>query len=230
MYFVINTYMIHTEIYMSLYAGKCFKCHTAQHILDMQIMSYKCSSWTYSMCYSSAETRNVGDIQASTIHGWWPCQNICTNEQHKCRINRPMSSTRKAFNYMRHFSVEKWWKMLIYVFCLNAISTTKANNILIDMVYLRLVYPASKHSWTTRWAWWAWPCHSETNVGPTWAKHWEFRGQSCITYMGPQLANHGHYLGQDNGHDLHMILRYQCVVKQGFLYGQFHRPTIVYPT
>ena len=35
------------------------------------------------------------------------------------------------------------------------------------------------------------------------------------------MANHGHYLGQDNGHVLQMILFYQCVVKQWYYIGSF---------
>ena len=34
-------------------------------------------------------------------------------------------------------------------------------------------------------------------------------------------SNHGHNLGQDNGHVLQMILFYQCVVKQWYYIGSF---------
>ena len=43
--------------------------------------------------------------------------------------------------------------------------------------HLHNSHPAGKHLWAPRrawWAWWACDCLSETNIGPTWAKHWEF--------------------------------------------------------
>ena len=53
--------------------------------------------------------------------------------------------------------------------------------------------------------------------GPKWANHWEFSGEPLLNLYG---ANHGHYMGQDNGHPLiKSMIRLHVCEKNGFTWA-----------
>ena len=96
-----------------------------------------------------------------------------------------------------------------------------------------IVRPAGKHTWAPWWAWWAWwarACHSETNVGPTWAKHWEFRRQSLYDLYG---AHNWLTMGITWAKTMGMPYKNFVLPMCGetmVLFRQFHGPTNVCPT
>ena len=91
-------------------------------------------------------------------------------------------------------------------------------------LYVEII-PDSKDSWAPQWAtwaWWAMACHSEINVGPTWSKHWEFRGQPLHNlHWAHRWLTMDITWAKTMGMLYIKILLYQCVVKQLYYIGTF---------
>ena len=111
----------------------------------------------------------------------WLCLNVryikCELLSHTTIPNEHDSSTHMVFPCIR----AGWCVSVTYngLFCDGLLCYDEPVSSVVIMQCLGRI-PASKHSWAPRWAWWAWwawACHSETNAGPTWAYHLEFRGK-----------------------------------------------------